>query len=251
MLRRVAAFYRPLRPVLLPVLFPRSRNAVVGVPPPAPPPRKIGIELQGDRGLKIQKSIGGSFCPEKYPPQKRYTPPTTIYTPQILSPPWVNGRIAKSVSSFVTYNQTKHEQIQGTFSTPLQSHSLEESSDCGLLLDIGNTAGGMGHSCRCFPNSISTCDIHIHKSLIRIKPVVWHRAEACPSTKYYSPQILNPPCPIECPANIYTLGIYLRGGGGGLMILQGVRQSNVMLWGMLRKRPPKRGGVWCLRLRLI
>ena len=32
MLRRVAAFCRPLRPVLLPVLFPRSRSPVVGVP---------------------------------------------------------------------------------------------------------------------------------------------------------------------------------------------------------------------------
>ena len=32
MLRRVAAFYRPLRPVLLLVSFPRSRSPVVGVP---------------------------------------------------------------------------------------------------------------------------------------------------------------------------------------------------------------------------
>ena len=32
MLRRVAAFCRPLRPVLLLVSFPRSRSAVVGVP---------------------------------------------------------------------------------------------------------------------------------------------------------------------------------------------------------------------------
>ena len=32
MLRRVAAFCRPLRPVLLPVSFPRSRSPVVGVP---------------------------------------------------------------------------------------------------------------------------------------------------------------------------------------------------------------------------
>ena len=32
MLRRVAAFCRPLRPVLLLVLFPRSRSPVVGVP---------------------------------------------------------------------------------------------------------------------------------------------------------------------------------------------------------------------------
>ena len=31
MLRRVAAFYRPLRPVLLVVSFPRSRSPVVGV----------------------------------------------------------------------------------------------------------------------------------------------------------------------------------------------------------------------------
>ena len=49
MLRRVAAFCRPLRPVLLPVLFPRSRSPVVGVlglcwiwhaPPPPPKPRQ-------------------------------------------------------------------------------------------------------------------------------------------------------------------------------------------------------------------
>ena len=32
MLRRVAAFCRPLRPVLLPVSFPRLRSPVVGVP---------------------------------------------------------------------------------------------------------------------------------------------------------------------------------------------------------------------------
>ena len=32
MLRRVAAFCQPLRPVLLLVLFPRSRSPVVGVP---------------------------------------------------------------------------------------------------------------------------------------------------------------------------------------------------------------------------
>ena len=43
MLRRVAAFCRPLRPLLLLVSFPRSRGPVVGVlglccPPPPPPP---------------------------------------------------------------------------------------------------------------------------------------------------------------------------------------------------------------------
>ena len=62
MLRRVAAFCRPLRPVLLLVLFPRSRSPVVGVPglcwmwrdvpfarqrrpivaPPPPPPPAVG-----------------------------------------------------------------------------------------------------------------------------------------------------------------------------------------------------------------
>ena len=50
MLRRVAAFCRPLRPVLLLVSFPRSRSPVVGVPglcwmwrdvPFAPPPPGI------------------------------------------------------------------------------------------------------------------------------------------------------------------------------------------------------------------
>ena len=36
MLRRVAAFCRPLRPVLLLVSFPRSRSPVVGTPSPPP-----------------------------------------------------------------------------------------------------------------------------------------------------------------------------------------------------------------------
>ena len=39
MLRRVAAFCRPLRPVLLLVSFPRSRSPVVGVPGAVPPRR--------------------------------------------------------------------------------------------------------------------------------------------------------------------------------------------------------------------
>ena len=37
-------------------------------PPPNPPPpplRKCDIQFQGDRGLKIKKSIGGSFCQAK------------------------------------------------------------------------------------------------------------------------------------------------------------------------------------------
>ena len=38
MLRRVATFCRPLRPVLLLVSFPRSRSPVVGACPPPPPP---------------------------------------------------------------------------------------------------------------------------------------------------------------------------------------------------------------------
>ena len=37
MLRRVAAFCRPLRPLLLLVSFPRSRSPVVGLAPPPPP----------------------------------------------------------------------------------------------------------------------------------------------------------------------------------------------------------------------
>ena len=42
MLRRVAAFCRPLRPVLLLVSFPRSRSPVVGVlAPPPPNPQKM------------------------------------------------------------------------------------------------------------------------------------------------------------------------------------------------------------------
>ena len=43
MLRRVAAFCRPLRPVLLLVSFPRSRSPVVGHRPPPPPPG--GVEF--------------------------------------------------------------------------------------------------------------------------------------------------------------------------------------------------------------
>ena len=41
MLRRVAAFCRPLRPVLLLVSFPRSRSPVVGVLGLCPPPRPL------------------------------------------------------------------------------------------------------------------------------------------------------------------------------------------------------------------
>ena len=34
-------------------------------PPPTPTPLKCGIQFQGDRGLKIKKFIGGSFCRAK------------------------------------------------------------------------------------------------------------------------------------------------------------------------------------------
>ena len=34
-------------------------------PSPKHPPKKV-IRLQGDRGLKIKKTIGGLFCPAKY-----------------------------------------------------------------------------------------------------------------------------------------------------------------------------------------
>ena len=49
MLRRVAAFCRPLRPVLLLVSFPRSRIPVVGVlPPPPPPPPLDPLDMDED-----------------------------------------------------------------------------------------------------------------------------------------------------------------------------------------------------------
>ena len=53
-LRRVAAFCRPLRPVLPLVSFPRSRSPVVGVlglcPPPPRPPLFFLSSLQGGGG---------------------------------------------------------------------------------------------------------------------------------------------------------------------------------------------------------
>ena len=61
MLRRVAAFCRPLRPVLPLVSFPRSRSPVVGVPglcwllspPPLPPHLRRGAEvLEASKGPK-------------------------------------------------------------------------------------------------------------------------------------------------------------------------------------------------------
>ena len=125
---------------------------------------------------------------------------------------------------FITYKQTKHEQIRDTVSTPLHSSSLEESGDCGLPLYIGNTAGGVGHSSRrCCSSSISTCDTHILKSLIRIKVVVRQRAEAdhltvalgvaYPPQIVYPPKIVYPPGPIERRANTIPRGTVFGGGG--------------------------------------
>ena len=92
-------------------------------------------------------------------PPKLYTPP------KYYTPPWLDKRFAKYYTPlFITYKQTKHEQIRDRVSTPLHNSSLEESGDCGLPLYIGNTAGGVGHSSRrCCSSSISTCDTHIRK----------------------------------------------------------------------------------------
>ena len=130
----------------------------------------------GREGAPSKSDTGSTAELVLNPPQKICTPPNTIPPPKYYTPFGIMGVLPKSVPPW--HIQAK-EQMQGTPSTPLQSHSLEESSDRGLLLDVGNAAGGMGHGCRrCCPSSISTCDTHIHKSLIRIKFVVWQRAEA-------------------------------------------------------------------------
>ena len=54
MLRRVAAFCRPLRPVLLLVLFPRSRSPVVGV---------LGLCWLWDGIGSMFHRAGGGGCP--------------------------------------------------------------------------------------------------------------------------------------------------------------------------------------------
>ena len=58
MLRRVATFCRPLRPVLLLVSFPRSRSPVVGVLPP-PPPKGVPRYGGGAYGGQNPKNHGG------------------------------------------------------------------------------------------------------------------------------------------------------------------------------------------------
>ena len=44
--------------------FKSSKHKLL-TPPPLPNPRKCDIQFQGDGGLKIKKSIGGSFCVAK------------------------------------------------------------------------------------------------------------------------------------------------------------------------------------------
>ena len=101
MLRRVAAFCRPLRPVLPLVSFPRSRSPVVGVPglcwmwrdvpfvrqqrPPPPPPQRqprpvkgVGMKLPAFKvvacvGSVAHRQTGGSGSP---------TPPRATALPE-------------------------------------------------------------------------------------------------------------------------------------------------------------------------
>ena len=92
-LRRVAAFCRPLRPVLLLVSFPRSRSPVVGVLglcwmwqyvplPPPPPPVKFSPAKErtweGGEGVEMNWRCGrhlmemGRWCGDRPGPKQRH-----------------------------------------------------------------------------------------------------------------------------------------------------------------------------------
>ena len=147
--------------------------------------------------------------PNVYPPPI-FIPPQYLYPPNIYTPLGLLGVLPKSVPPSALHKETQHEQIQSTISTPLQ-WSLTEGGDCGLLLDIRNTAGGMGHSSRrCCPSSISTSYTHIHDMLIWIKLVL-----SCT----LPPKYLYPPGLIGRSAEIYTPGYTFWGGGGHCFLL--------------------------------
>ena len=89
-----------------------------------------------------------------------------------------------------------------------------------MLLDIRNTAGGMGHSSRrCCPSSISTSYTHIHDMLIWIKLVL---SCTLPPQYLYPPKIYTPLALLGVLPKSIPWGIHF--GGGSLM--QSRTQSN-------------------------
>ena len=81
-------------------------------------------------------------------------PPQNVYPPNIYPPPHIYpplgllGVLPKSVplQPCTRKHNTNKSRVQSQHHC--NGHSLEEGGDCGLLLDIRNTAGGMGHSSR-------------------------------------------------------------------------------------------------------